>query len=338
MAVADLLRAPRTVHYCQLPALVYPWSVRSVTDDLRASLAALLVALTWLVVSCTPPDPALITDVDTPAATGSLAKTVTASDAGPAEEPSPSATPIPTFTSSPSPNSSLTPTGRPTVTNTPTPTPTATTIGPCSQRNPDDELLTLVTLAFGLSRTYQPADLVPLAEYLPVTVTLGYPTLVRRVILDDLVRMVTDMQAAGLRPAILSGYRSYYAQSVAWERWRIAEPERASRLSAPPGHSEHQLGTAVDFGSPDLPALVGDAQVEFHTDFYLTGEGRWLNQHAQGYGFTQSYRPGSMEVTGLYYEPWHWRYVGRDLAVQLEELDLSLTAYLLQTQPEPCIP
>jgi D-alanyl-D-alanine carboxypeptidase len=231
-----------------------------------------------------------------------------------------------------------TPTSTPEATATPIPTPTATPIGPCDQRIPNDGLLALVTLEYGLSRDYVPDDLIPLSEYLSTTTTLGYPTEVRQILAVPLTQMIQDMQAAGLEPTIISGYRSYAAQSIAWNKWLKQEPDRAAILSAPPGRSEHQLGTTLDFGSPELPDIVGQEDIEFHTYFYMTREGMWLAENAHQYGFTLSYPRQAFELTGMYYEPWHYRFVGVELATQLKDSDTFLAQYLFDKQPIPCIP
>jgi zinc D-Ala-D-Ala carboxypeptidase len=233
-----------------------------------------------------------------------------------------------------------TPTTRATSTLTPTPlfTPTPTPGGDCHLRIPSDDLLTIVTQTYGLSRAYAPQDLVPLADYLPQSVTMGLPNEVRGIIIEPLTRLVNDMIAAALRPTIISGYRSYSAQAIAYEKWATQYPEHVNIISAPPGHSEHQLGTVVDFGSPELPEIVGDPDIEFHTYFYQTSEGQWLLANAHKYGFTLSYPREAFEITGFYYEPWHYRYVGVELASLLYESERSLTEYLLAHQPQPCIP
>jgi D-alanyl-D-alanine carboxypeptidase len=248
----------------------------------------------------------------------------------------PPATPtaLPTSIHTPTPVATATAT----PTNTATPTPTATPIGPCSERILSGGLLDIITLEYGLSRRYAPSQLVPLAGRLSNDVTLGYPTLVRDIILEPLVQMINDMQAAALQPMIISGYRSYSAQSMAWNKWLEKEPERASILSAPPGYSEHQLGTTIDFGSPELPEIVDQEDVQFHTHFYMTSESRWLVENAHRYGFTLSYPREAFELTGFYYEPWHYRYIGVELATQLKESEAFLTQYQLDTQPIPCIP
>ena len=229
-------------------------------------------------------------------------------------------------------------TATPTITPSPTATPTATPIGPCDARMPQDDLFTIVTQTYGLSRDYAPQDLVLLTDYLPVEVTLGYPTELRQVALGPLIQMIADMQNAGLQPWILSGYRSYSAQAISWEKWNREEPERAAILSARPGHSEHQLGTTHDFGSPELADIVGIEDIEFHTYFYQTSEGIWLAENAHRYGFTLSYPRGAQELTGFFYEPWHFRYVGEEMATFLHDSGTYLTEYQLINQPEPCIP
>ena len=218
------------------------------------------------------------------------------------------------------------------------PTPTATPISPCSQRLPNDNLFTLVTQTYNLSRNYAPKDLVLLTDYLPMDVTLGYPSEIREVALSPLLTMINDMKEEGLQPQILSGYRSYSAQSIAWNKWNREQPERAAIISALPGHSEHQLGTVLDFGSPSLPDIVGQPGIQFHTYFFKTPEGAWLLENAHRYGFTLSYTREASEITGFFYEPWHYRYVGSEMAAQLKEVDLTLTEYQFNNQAEPCIP
>lgn len=226
----------------------------------------------------------------------------------------------------------------PTATATPSPTPTATPIGPCVNRMPNDDLFTIVTQTYGLSRDYAPQDLVLLTDYLPVNVTLGYPTEIRQIAVGPLVQMIADMQNSGLEPFIISGYRSYAAQAISWDKWNREEPERAAILSARPGHSEHQLGTTLDFGSPELAEIVGIEDIEFHTYFYQTSEGIWLAENAHRYGFTLSYPRSAQELTGFFYEPWHYRYVGQEMATFLHDSGTYLTEYQLINQPEPCIP
>ena len=251
--------------------------------------------------------------------------------------PTSTAVPLPpTITAVPTQFHTATPTQ--TATSVPTATMTATPIASCTQRVPQDDLLTIVTQQYSLSRDYAPGDLVSLNDLLPFAVTKGYPNQLRQVAAEPLAAMIAEMQAAGLRPQLISGYRSYAQQEIAYRKWQEKEPERAAILSARPGHSEHQLGTAVDFGSPELPDIVGVPDIEFHTYFYQTSEGVWLGENAHRFGFTLSYPRDGSDITGFFYEPWHFRYVGVELATTLHESGQTLTAYQLANLPQPCVP
>ena len=98
------------------------------------------------------------------------------------------------------------------------------------------------------------------------------------------------------------------------------------------------MGTTIDFSSPELPDIVGEPEIQFHTYFYQTSEGVWLAANAHRYGFTLSYPRNAFDLTGFYYEPWHFRYVGIELATMLYENGAFLTDYLLSQYPVPCIP
>ena len=302
---------------------------------LLRSIPLFLVAI-FLLTACAP---AVVSDA--PGAAAQNVATTTAnrppvvSTGMPATATAP-AEPTPTLNEPLPTQAPSSPTPIATATVVPTPTPDRNVL--CSQRMTDNGLLTVVTLTYGLSRDYEPAGLVGLAGYLSRAVTLGYPTELRRVAVNPLVNMIEAMQAAGLQPVVISGYRSYSAQAIARDKWLREEPERADILSAPPGFSEHQLGTVVDFGSPELAAIVGQEDIEFHTYFYKTSEGAWLLEHAHEYGFTLSYPREAQPITGFFYEPWHYRYVGVEMATFLRDAGISLTEHQLATEPPPCIP
>ncbi|MCW5861506.1 MAG: D-alanyl-D-alanine carboxypeptidase family protein [Anaerolineae bacterium] len=300
--------------------------MRSIVRLLPVVLLCLLAAG---LVACRPAAVASVAVLPTLAAPATARPPVVVT-ASPTSAPTaaPTVAPSPTATSAP----------QPTAASTPAPSPTPNRDIPCSQRFADDGLLTVVTLTYGLSRDYVPRGLVPLDAYFSGDVTLGYPTELRHLVIGPLAAMIADMQAAGLHPFIISGYRSYSAQAIARQKWVEQEPERVNILSAPPGFSEHQLGTVVDFGSPELPEIVGQEDIEFHTYFYKTSEGLWLADNAHRYGFTLSYPFEATEVTGFFYEPWHYRYVGVEMATQLYNDETSLTEHQLATEPPPCIP
>ena len=119
-----------------------------------------------------------------------------------------------------------------------------------------------------------------------------------------------------------SGYRSYNTQTQVHERF-VNERGRAEaeRISARPGHSEHQTGLALDVTANS----VGGQLVEAFSD---TPEGTWMKHNAHLYGFIISYpREREME-TGFVYEPWHIRYVGVEAATTIYENKWILTDYL----------
>jgi D-alanyl-D-alanine carboxypeptidase len=242
----------------------------------------------------------------------------------------PSATPPPTVTPQPT----VTPMPTATSTATPTSTPSPTPIPLCAERFPEeDDLLALVSQDYGLAADYEPDDLVPLADSFPSAVTRGYPTQVRGNMITPLQDLIAAMHDAGLRPFIVSGFRGYWEQNMARQKWAEQFPDWAHNISALPGHSEHQLGTTVDFSTPELPPAI-----EFHPAFADTSEGQWLAEHAYEYGFTMSYPDGRYEETGFNYEPWHFRYVGLELASELRASGLTISEYLLAAFGAPCLP
>lgn len=184
---------------------------------------------------------------------------------------------------------------------TPLPAPTATlfplpsaspVLIACSERKPAaEDLWVVITASFGISPVFMPQDLVRLDRYLPYSLVCSPQIKVRQIMVEPLVKMLTEIRAAGLKPIIRSGYRSYNNQVAVRQDWQEKYPDRADLLSAIPGHSEHQLGLAVDFGSPELAALVGDPKIEFHTAFAETSEGKWLAENAYKSGFTLSFPP-----------------------------------------------
>jgi LAS superfamily LD-carboxypeptidase LdcB len=122
--------------------------------------------------------------------------------------------------------------------------------------------------------------------------------------LEDLLR---DAQDAGLNLGVVSAYRPFGEQATLKASYTFTYGAgTANQFSAEQGYSEHQLGTTVDFAVPSTAATL--------EGFNLTPEYAWLVKNAQKYGFILSY-----PQTNVYYkyEPWHWRFVGVDLAKRL---------------------
>ena len=118
-------------------------------------------------------------------------------------------------------------------------------------------------------------------------------------------QMKMDAQNSGLNIEIISGFRSYARQNTIYNNYVSRDgKESADRYSARAGHSEHQTGLAIDINS-------------LNTSFENTEEGKWLKENSYKYGFILRYPKGKEEITGYMYEPWHYRYVGRELATKL---------------------
>ncbi len=135
----------------------------------------------------------------------------------------------------------------------------------------------------------------------------------------DLLAMMGACRAAGHRCDINSAYRDIAFQQMLWDNrynsyiaqgyTSAAAAELTAQIVLPPGYSEHHTGLAVD--------ITGTEQMY-----------SWLAQHAPEYGFILRYPEGKTDWTGVTYEPWHFRYVGRKLALELQSLNLTPEEYL----------
>lgn len=141
-----------------------------------------------------------------------------------------------------------------------------------------------------------------------------------------LEHMLTDATAAGLSLFIGSGYRSYELQNTYYSNYvRTSGEAEANKFSAKPGYSEHQTGLSVD-----ISLVSRDCYLE--TCFGETAAGKWLAAHAHEYGFILRYPADKSDITGYLYEPWHFRYVGKDLAGALYRSKLALDEIIPQLE------
>ena len=182
---------------------------------------------------------------------------------------------------------------------------------------------TVLDTSFKLADSYAPPDLVALTE-------LGVgtdETQLRELVLPDLKALLEAADAAGSGLEVQSAYRSYSYQVSTFDYW-VAQDGLAEALatSARPGHSEHQLGTALDFRS----AGEGSPAAWDVPDWRDTPEGAWLAENAARFGFVVSYPKGKKALTCYTYEPWHYRYVGREVAAAVQESGLTLREWLWQ--------
>ncbi len=182
--------------------------------------------------------------------------------------------------------------------------------------------------AWRLPPGYAPTDLVPVS-------LAGFDgeLLLRAIVIDDLLALRLAAEADGVSLAVQSAFRSEAYQDRVHQGWvRQLGAERAAEVSARPGHSEHQLGTALDLrsaGGP--PAWELD-------DWADTAEGAWIAEHAVRFGFVISYPRGARDVTCYDYEPWHLRWVGRTAAAEASASGLAYRAWLYLQHPPEALP
>ncbi len=130
--------------------------------------------------------------------------------------------------------------------------------------------------------------------------------------LPYLEEMLEDAKEDGVNLTIVSAYRSFETQAELKGAYLQSYGSGANTFSADQGYSEHQLGTALDFSTPDLAGTLGG--------FGDTKAYEWLKENAHKYGFILSYPEGNSYYV---YEPWHWRFVGEDLASDLKRADAN---------------
>ena len=147
---------------------------------------------------------------------------------------------------------------------------------------------------------------------------------------DALVQMLSDCEKLCSRAVVVSSYRTHEFQTNNYNRkvqyylnkgYSRAEAEvLAAKVVAVPGTSEHQLGLAVDIVDVKWPYLENE-QADMPAQ-------KWLMANSWKYGFILRYPKDKTNVTGIIYEPWHYRYVGKELAKELYECGLTLEEYL----------
>lgn len=183
-------------------------------------------------------------------------------------------------------------------------------------RGYDDWQITLVDWVLRVGSGYKPPDLVPVAN---AGVAGGGS--VRRIAIDDLRAMADAAAANGTPLDNVSTYRGYRQQRALFRGYARSDGYAdAINYSARPGHSEHQLGLTIDFVS------LGDTGLTSNWD--MTPTGRWMKNNAWKYGWLMSYPKGKQAVVCYSFEPWHYRYVGRELAREVRDSGLTLREYL----------
>ena len=150
---------------------------------------------------------------------------------------------------------------------------------------------------------------------------------------EDLQKMMDDAREEGLEPLICSSWRSRETQGKLFEEeiasyrkkgYSKAESEKmASEWVAVPGTSEHELGLALD--------IVSEGNQILDEEQKNTPEQMWFMEHCYEYGFILRYPEDKKDITGIGHEPWHYRYVGREAALEIKEMNVCLEEYVLGT-------
>ncbi len=220
-----------------------------------------------------------------------------------------------------------TPTPSPTETPSPTPTPTPTPTFDRAGKSIDDP--TSYWAVANKLRPLNPSDYTP-ADLVTVPVPFANPPMLRKAASDAVVAMFAAYTAeTGLGMQSQSAYRSYGVQISVYNGW-VAKLGQAGAdtTSARPGHSEHQTGLAIDVSAvPSVCAL--------QACFADTPQGLWLAANAWKYGFMLRYPNGKTPITGYEFEPWHYRYVGLELAAELHTTGIQTLEEFFGLPPAP---
>lgn len=190
-----------------------------------------------------------------------------------------------------------------------------------------DALDVLVDPSHSLPATYEPRDLVYVQGY--GVWTTSADLLLRREAAEYLGVLARAAENAGEEVLVSSAYRSYGDQQEAFAHYTGIYGDWASHVSAPPGQSQHQLGTTVDFTNSEVA-------YELIPTFGGTSASRWLVRNAWRHGFINTYPPEDTDGTGRQAEPWEYRYVGVQRARNIQESNLGLRKFLEKNGQAPC--
>lgn len=174
----------------------------------------------------------------------------------------------------------------------------------------------------------------PLESEMDVELTTVANRRVDARVADALRAFLNGAKTAGYNLQVISGYRSFARSGELYDKevqhylssgYSKADAEKAAaEWVAPPGTSEHNTGLAMDIISVNYYDKHGDLETAFESD----PEAVWMKEHCAEYGFILRYPKGKTEVTGIGFEPWHFRYVGVEAATYIMQNNLTLEEYL----------
>lgn len=223
-------------------------------------------------------------------------------------------------------NPELNPTPEPTPEPTPTPTPTPTpeptpTPGPYADK-PDIDITDWKYVMANKNRLLS-------ADYIPELRDVGNGHMFDERAADALLAFLDGARDAGLSVYLTSSYRSYATQEMLYNN-KLAQyggdHAVASRIVAVPGSSEHQTGLSAD---------IVDKYYQFMDESLANTElSKWMKEHCAEYGFILRYPQDKQEITGIMFEPWHFRYVGEEAASYIMEHGLCLEEFVALYEQE----
>lgn len=174
--------------------------------------------------------------------------------------------------------------------------------------------LLLVNKYYQLNAEYKPEDLVNVSNWY----CYGENQLVKEAY-ESFISMFNKAKEENIKLIINSSYRDYQSQEATYNSIKKSSGTKAAdNKAARPGHSEHETGLAFDIFSP------GNTSTE---NFKDSEAYRWLKENAQEYGFIERYPENKEYLTGYNFESWHWRYVGKDIAKQIHEEQITYDEY-----------
>lgn len=184
-------------------------------------------------------------------------------------------------------------------------------------RQDDKSLFFLIDKKHTASSSYAPKDLVSLKKNSLFDLNKAGMK-IRPEAYSALNEMAQAALNEGIRLLVSSAYRSYSYQENLFNYWVSVDGlEEAERESSRPGTSQHQLGTAVDFGS------ISD-------DFDKTQMGQWIYKNAADYGWSLSFPKGYEDVTGYRWECWHFRYIGKNACLFQQKWFGGIQQFMLE--------
>ncbi len=182
----------------------------------------------------------------------------------------------------------------------------------------DDEILARVDKNIALPAGYTPSGMMLIPRDIRATKTIC----IKEEVASYLRAMFNDAELENIKLAVTSGFRSSETQSVLYNALFKLKGKKAEDRIAKPLHSEHQLGTTMDLSGASINYLSASDK------FIGTPESKWLEENAHKYGFIMSYPSGQKPATGYDYEPWHYRYVGTEVAEAMKKDGLTIGEYL----------